>query len=103
MSDDRRLGTRVNLTLPDAVIEQLDRLSAATGAGRATIVRDWLVDATPMLQGVADALELAKRNQDEALKRVGKVLDTVSETSGQLSLDIKATRRRERRKRGRAT
>lgn len=103
MSDDRRLGTRVNLTLPDAVIEQLDRISVATGAGRARIVREWLVDAAPMLEGVADALELAKSNQDEALKRVGQVMASVSETSSQMSLDIKATRRRARRKRGRAT
>lgn len=103
MSDDRRIGTRVNLTLPDAVIEQLDRIGAATGAGRARIVREWLVDAAPMLEGMADALELAKRNQDEALKRVGQVMAAVSQTSGQLSLDIKATRRRERRKRARAT
>lgn len=103
MSDDRRIGTRVNLTLPAAVIAQLDRISAATGAGRARIVREWLVDAAPMLEGLADALELAKSNQDEALKRVGQVMAGVSEVSSQMSLDIKATRRRERRKRGRAT
>lgn len=103
MSDDRRVGTRVHLTLPDQVVEQLDRISAATGAGRARIVREWLVDAAPMLEGVADALELAKSNQDAALRRVGQVMNAVSETSGQLSLDIKATRRRERSKRGRAT
>lgn len=93
----------MNLTLPAAVIAQLDRISAATGAGRARIVREWLVDATPMLEGVADALELAKSNEDEALKRVGQVMAGVSEVSSQMSLDIKATRRRERRKRGRAT
>lgn len=103
MSDDRRVGTRVHLTLPDQVVEQLDRISAATGAGRARIVREWLVDAAPMLEGVADALELAKHNQDEALKRVGQVMAAVSETSSQMTLDIKATRRRERRKRDRAT
>ncbi|WP_146092239.1 ribbon-helix-helix domain-containing protein, partial [Xanthomonas vasicola] len=36
--------TRVNLTLPADVVAVLDRLGKVTGAGRATIIREWLIE-----------------------------------------------------------
>ena len=93
-SEDRRLGTRVNLTLPDEVVRVLDRIGAVTGTGRATMVREFLTEAAPQLAHMATALEEAqKKNTDSALKILGRSIDTIHGQSEQLSLDIKRDRR----------
>ena len=94
-----RTGTRVNLTLPDDVIAVLDRMGKVTGAGRATIIREWLSEAVPQLSEMARAMELASQKNIDAFKVIGDTLHELSESSGQLSLDIKRTRRAAMRKR----
>lgn len=91
--------TRVNLTLPEDVIAILDRISKATGAGRATIIREWLIGAAPQFREMAHAIELAQTNQIDAFKVIADTLTAFSETSGQMALDIKKTRRAAMRKR----
>ncbi len=86
--------TRVNLTLPDEVIAVLDRMGKVTGAGRATIVREWLIEAAPQLGEFAKALELASSRNVDAFSVMAKVLNDTSDEVGQLSLDIKRSRRR---------
>jgi predicted DNA-binding protein len=92
-------NTRVNLTLPDEVIAVLDRMGTATGTGRATIIREWLIEALPQLQEMARAIELARAKNIDAFKVIGDTLSKLSEQSGQLSLDIKKQRRAAMRKR----
>lgn len=94
-----RTGTRVNLTLPDDVIAVLDRMGKVTGAGRATIIREWLTEAAPQLAEMARAMELASQKNIDAFKVIGDTLSELSESSGQMSLDIKRTRRAAMRKR----
>ena len=92
--------TRVNLTLSDETIRVLDRLGAVTGAGRATIIREWLQEAGPQLAEMATALERAQQgNVDAAMKVLGRAMDTITGQSEQLSLDIKRDRRAAMRKR----
>lgn len=94
------IGTRVNLTLPDELVVVLDRLGAVTGAGRATIIREWLTEAAPHLAHMAAVMEDASRgNVDAALKVLGRTMDDVTGQAEQLSLDIKRDRRRAMRKR----
>lgn len=90
--------TRVNLTLPDEVVAILDRMSKATGAGRATIVREWLIEAAPQLGEFARALELASKKNVEAFGVMAKVLNETTDKADQLQLDIKRSRRRYMRK-----
>lgn len=101
MSDDRRLGERVNLTLPPEVCRVLDRMGKVTGAGRATIVREWLIEAAPQLDEMARAMELASKKNIDAFKVIGDTLNELSQQSGQLSLDVKRERRKAMRKRAR--
>lgn len=96
----KNLGTRVNLTLPDEIVRVLDRLGAVTGAGRATIIREWLNEAAPQLAHMASVMEDASRgNVDAALKVLGRTMENVAGQAEQLSLDIKRDRRAAMRKR----
>lgn len=93
-----RVGTRVNLTLPDEVIAILDRMGAVTGAGRATILREFICESAEGFADIATALEMAQAKNVDAFKVLAKTIDKSVSDSQQLSLDMKRTRRRMRRK-----
>ena len=93
-----RTGIRVNLTLPPEVVATIDRMAKVTKAGRASIIREFLVEATPGLQQMARALELAAEKNADAFKLLASTLDKSVNDAQQLSLEIKAQRRRIRRK-----
>ena len=98
MSTPDRIGIRINLTLPPDVVVVLDRIANVTGAGRATLLREFICEALPGLGGMAQALELAQQKNTDAFTVLAKTLDKTVHDSQQLSLDIKRTRRRMRRK-----
>lgn len=98
-SEDRRIGTRVNLTLPDDVIAVLDRLGAATGTGRATIIREWLSGGVETFAEMARALELAREKNLDAFKVLSDAVGEAVHSGSQLQLDIKRHRRVAMRKR----
>lgn len=91
-------NTRVNLTLPDDVVAVLDRISKTTGAGRATVVREWLIDALPQLGQLAQALELAAKKNTDAFAVMEKVFRELSQSTEQAHLELKSHRRKARRK-----
>lgn len=91
--------TRVNLTLPDETIRVLDRLGKVTGAGRATIIREWMIEGTPMFAELATAAEMASKKNVDALQVMGKVLRETSAQVDQLELDVRRSRRAAMRKR----
>lgn len=93
-----RTGIRVNLTLPVEVVAILDRMGAVTGAGRATILREFICESAPGFADIATALEMAQAKNVDAFKVLAKTIDKTVSDSQQLSLDIKRTRRRMRRK-----
>ncbi len=93
-----RTGTRINLTLPPDLVATLDRMSKVTSAGRASLIREFLIEAHAGLKEMADALDLAAANNADAFKMLAKTLDKSVSDSQQLSLDIKRTSRRMRRK-----
>lgn len=94
----RPQGPRVNLTLTDEAVAILDRIEAVTGAGRATILREFILEALPGIADIAHALELAQQKNVDAFKVLAKSIDKTVHDSQQLSLDIKKTRRAMRRK-----
>ncbi|MEQ7784587.1 hypothetical protein [Xanthomonas hortorum] len=89
----------MNLTLPPEVVDVLDRLGKVTGAGRATIIREWLIEGQPMFAEMARAAEMAHNRHVDALKVMGDVLRQTAVTTNQLELAIKAKRRAAMRKR----
>lgn len=93
--------TRVNLTLPPEVVDVLDRLGKVTGAGRATIIREWLIEGQPMFAEIARAAEMAHSKNVDALKVMGDVLREASSAADQLQLEMKTKRRAAMRKRDR--
>lgn len=93
-----RLGIRVNLTLTPELVATLDRISYRTSSGRATILREMLESALPTFVTMADALDLAADKKLDAFSMLAKAMDDTADQAGQLSLDIKRTRRRAMRK-----
>lgn len=91
--------TRVNLTLPPEVVDVLDRLGKVTGAGRATIIREWLIEGQPMFAELARAAEMAHNKNVDALKVMGHVFRDLSETSDRIQIELKNKRRAAMRKR----
>ncbi len=92
-------NTRVNLTLPPETIAVLDRLSKVTSAGRATIIREWLIEGTPLFAEMARAAEMAAAKNMDALRVMGQVLREAGQQADQMELEIKRTHRAARRKR----
>ena len=93
--------TRVNLALPPEVVDVLDRLGKVTGAGRATIIRELLIEGYPMFAEIARAAEMAHNKNVDALKVMGDVLREASSAADQLQLEMKTKRRAAMRKRDR--
>lgn len=91
-------GPRVNLTLTDEAVAILDRIGAVTGTGRATILREFILEALPGLVEIAQALELAQAKNMDAFSVLAKTIDKTVADAQQLSLDIKRSRRQMRRK-----
>lgn len=104
MPDPGRIGIRINLTIPQEVVDVLDRLGDVTGDGRATIIRAWLIEGLPHMAAVAEALELAARSPEQGLKSMAQTLGAALSEGEQLQLQMKRDRRRLRRgERGRPT
>jgi hypothetical protein len=76
-------------------------MGKVTGAGRATIIREWLVEGAPVFAEMATAMELATQKNIDAFKVIGDTLGQLSTSAGQLSLDIKKKRRAAMRKKAR--
>lgn len=89
-----RLGVRVNLTLTPELVATLDRISARTGTGRATLLREMIEGNLGTFVTMADALDLAAEKKLDAFAVLARTMDDVEKQAGQLSLDIKRTRRR---------
>lgn len=100
MNRSHGTGIRVNLTLQDDVVEIIDRIGAVTGAGRATVIRQFLENCAPGLSMVAQASEQAAKKDIDAFTTLAKTLEQVSEEADQLSLHLKKERRKAYRQRG---
>lgn len=90
--------TRVNLTLPDEVVRVLDRLAKVSGTGRATVIREWLIEGLPQFADLASAMELASQKNLDAFKIVGNTLRELGSQIDQTQLDLKVHRRAAMRK-----
>ena len=90
-------GIRVNLTLPPEVVGILDRIAKASHTGRATMVREVLIDGLPGLAQLATALELAQQKNLDGFKLMAKSIGALADEADQLKLEMQRTSRRMRR------
>ena len=94
-----RTGTRINLTIPPETVAAIDRMCEASGVGRATFIRELLIGMEGHIIGLAESVELAKRNHIDAFGRMADTLRDVANVSHQLELDVRRQRRAAMRKR----
>lgn len=90
----RPQGPRVNLTLTPELDRVLDRISAATGAGKASFVREWLIEALPVLSALATSMEQARDGNVAVFDTLAHVMREGRQVLDQTELDFKRTRRR---------
>lgn len=98
-SPSDRTGIRINLTIPSETVRSIDRMCAASGVGRATLIRELLVGMETQIHGLAESMELARQNNVDAFGRMAKVLREVGNDTEQLELEIQKSRRAAMRKR----
>ena len=98
MPSPDRPTTRVNLSLPDELVAVLDRISKYTGTGRATILREVLVEGQAGLEAIAQAVELAANRKLDAFTVLADSLEKSVEQASQLEFDIRKQRRAMMRK-----
>ena len=89
---------RLHVTLTPELETVLGDLSALTGKGQATILREFLVGALPGLQAFAGALrDLQGGKRDQVVEQMLGTLDQAVSEGRQLSLAMKQKRRRRKR------
>ena len=98
-SPSDRTGIRINLTIPSVTVRAIDRMCAASGVGRATLIRELLVGMEPQLHELSEAMEMAKQNNVDAFGKMAKIMRAVGSNTEQLELEIKRTHRAAMRKR----
>ena len=85
---------RIQVALPPKVDAALARLQRITGKPQATVVRELLDDFAPHIVALADALEVARKQPQEALDRVAEMLKDATALASQAELDIAELRKR---------
>jgi hypothetical protein len=68
---------RIVVYLPKHVAATVRRLAGLRGVSRSAVVRDFLIEAQPVLDRVSNLLDLAARSDRTALKEWAKDLETV--------------------------
>jgi Ribbon-helix-helix protein, copG family len=70
------VNPRIAVYLPKNVAATIRRLAGLRGVSRSAVIRDFLVDAEPVMARVANLLDLAARSDRTALKEWAVTLET---------------------------
>jgi hypothetical protein len=70
------VNPRIAVYLPKNVAATIRRLAGLRGVSRSAVIRDFLVDAEPVMARVANLLDLAARSDRSALKEWAVTLET---------------------------
>jgi hypothetical protein len=81
------VNPRIAVYLPRNVAVTVQRLSALRGVSRSAVIRDFLIEAEPVLTRVANLLDLAARTDRNALKEWAATMQ-----AAQSSMEAEATR-----------
>ena len=77
---------RVNLTLPPDLYESICLLAQLQDSKPATVIRDMLLDLKPMIDMSAEAIKMAKSDENKALKMLHNGLMQVFGDAAQRSI-----------------
>lgn len=88
---------RLMLTVPPELYALLERLSKLAGASMSGLCVELLQDATPALEAMAKALELARDKNADAFEVLAKLLAEAQIKTGEVQLDMIDTRQKMRR------
>jgi Ribbon-helix-helix protein, copG family len=69
------VNPRIAVYLPRNVAATVQRLAALRGVSRSAVIRDFLVEAEPVMARVANLLDLAARSDRNALKEWAVTLE----------------------------
>lgn len=69
------VNPRIAVYLPKNVAATIRRLAGLRGVSRSAVIRDFLVDAEPVMARVANLLDLAARSDRSALKEWAVTLE----------------------------
>lgn len=90
----RPQGPRIGLTVTDELNEILERIASATGTGKASFIREWLISAQPQLKQLAISLELASQGNIDAFDTMTKLFGDMRQQQDNMELDLQRTKRR---------
>lgn len=79
---------RLQVITIQPVRSALERISAVTGSSMGSIVRDFLEEAVPGLEAMAEALEMVPKSPGEALARMSRALNEAQVYAQQTSFDL---------------
>lgn len=85
------VNPRIAVYLPKHVAVTVQRVAALRGVSRSAVIRDFLLDAEPVMQRVANLLELAARADRTALKEWAVTLEAAQGTLEKDALGAMAT------------
>jgi len=107
------INPRIAVYLPKHLASTVQRVAALRGVSRSAVIRDFLIEVEPVLQRVANLLDLAARTDRTALKEWAQTMEAAQEglegdalaSMGRLDVMESALRATEgpRRRRGRRT
>lgn len=106
------VNPRIAVYLPKHVVQTVQRLAAMRGVSRSAVIRDFLIEAEPVMQRVANLLDLAARSDRTALKEWAVTLEAAQSglekdalgalaTMDSMEADLGASARPRRRRGGR--
>lgn len=81
---------RIAVYLPTATYNAVKRLGAMRGVGMSAVVRDFLVETTPVLERISNLLDLAARADRTALKTWAADLQAAQDAIEVSALDAMA-------------
>lgn len=87
---------RIQVTPSETVSRLLAELSALTGQGQATMIREMLDEAIPALEMTLEAFRTIKARPEEAQAAVLRMAAQAHQTIAQASLDLDKARERKR-------
>lgn len=70
------VNPRIAVYLPRSTAATIQRLAGLRGVSRSAVIRDFLVEAEPVLGRIANLLDLAARTDRTALKDWAETLET---------------------------
>ena len=79
---------RIGVVTAPRVRAALERISSVTGTPMGTIVREMLEQALPVLEQMADALEMVPASPGAALAKMAHSLDEAQAEAAQMSLEL---------------